>query len=175
MAAISSFKALLLFFSSTALFRQTQFAEFEYTIHDLAEKGVPLNAAKLKEIYRKLNQDYYGKDLYLDVEVDVEFFRIPHFYYNFYVYQYATGISAANALFERLMEEGEGALEDYLKFLSSGSSSYPVDLLERAGVDMKTKAPIEGLIRRFSNLVDQLEEQFPLDEKGDEGVSNKGK
>ena len=142
------------------LFRQTQFAEFEYALYDLAEKGVPLNAATLKETYRKLNQDYYGKDLYLDPEIDVEFLRIPHFYYNFYVYQYATGISAANALVQRLMKDGDKALKDYLKFLSSGSSRYPVDLLEMAGVDMKKKEPIEILINRFSSLVDEFEKEF---------------
>lgn len=142
------------------LFRQTQFAEFELTLHTLAEKGVPLNATTLKETYRKLNQDYYGKDLFLDPEIDVECLRIPHFYYNFYVYQYATGISAAYALVERLMKEGEKAQKDYLKFLSSGSSHYPVDLLEMAGVNMRENGPIEKLIKRFSSLVDEFEKEI---------------
>ena len=142
------------------LFRQTQFAEFELTLHTLAEKGVPLNATTLKETYRKLNQDYYGKGLFLDPEIDVECLRIPHFYYNFYVYQYATGISAAYALVERLMKEGEKAQKDYLKFLSSGSSHYPVDLLEMAGVNMRENDPIEKLIKRFSSLVDEFEKEI---------------
>lgn len=141
------------------LFRQTQFAEFELTLHDLAEKGVPLTAASLKTAYRRLNQDYYGKDLNIDPEIDVEFLRIPHFYYNFYVYQYATGISASYALVERLLEEGEAAQKDYLTFLSSGSSRYPVDLLETAGVNMRTATPIQKLIDRFSSLVDELEKE----------------
>ena len=141
------------------LFRQTQFAEFELTLHDLAEKGIPLTAASLKTAYRKLNQDYYGKDLHIDPEIDVEFLRIPHFYYNFYVYQYATGISASYALVERLIEEGEAAQKDYLTFLSSGSSRYPVDLLETAGVNMRTATPIQKLIDRFSSLVDELEKE----------------
>lgn len=142
------------------LFRQTQFAEFELMTHTLAEKGVPLTAASLKEIYRKLNEDYYGPDLVIDPEIEVEFLRIPHFYTSFYVYQYATGISAANALVERLMKEGDKAREDYLKFLSSGSSKYPVELLEIAGVNMRESAPIQTLIDRFSELVNEFEDEF---------------
>ena len=142
------------------LFRQTQFAEFELMTHTLAEKGVPLTAASLKEIYRKLNEDYYGPDLVIDPEIEVEFLRIPHFYTSFYVYQYATGISAANALVERLMKEGDKAREDYLKFLSSGSSKYPVELLEIAGVNMRESAPIQTLIDRFNELVNEFEDEF---------------
>ncbi|MCB1109497.1 MAG: oligoendopeptidase F [Chlamydiia bacterium] len=142
------------------LFRQTQFAEFEFTLHTYGERGIPLTAATLKEAYQQLNRDYYGKDFELDPEIGVEYLRIPHFYYNFYVYQYATGISAAYALVERLLEEGETARQDYLKFLSSGSSRYPVDLLEMAGVNMREKAPIERLIHRFSSLVEQLEKEI---------------
>ncbi|MGE3715514.1 MAG: oligoendopeptidase F [Simkaniaceae bacterium] len=144
----------------STLFRQTQFAEFELTLHTLAEKGIPLTATSLKAAYRKLNQDYYGPDLFIDPEIDVEFLRIPHFYYNFYVYQYATGISAAFALVERMMQEGEAAKKDYLQFLSSGSSRYPVDLLERAGVNMRENRPIKSLIDHFSSLVDRLEKEF---------------
>lgn len=142
------------------LFRQTQFAEFELMTHTLAEKGVPLTATTLKEIYRKLNEDYYGPDLMIDPEIEVEFLRIPHFYTSFYVYQYATGISAANALVERLVKEGDKAREAYLRFLSSGSSKYPVELLEVAGVNMRESAPIQTLIDRFSELVNQFEEEF---------------
>ncbi|MDN3509241.1 MAG: oligoendopeptidase F [Candidatus Neptunochlamydia sp.] len=142
------------------LFRQTQFAEFELLTHTLAEKGIPLTAASLKGIYRKLNEDYYGPDLVVDPEIEVEFLRIPHFYTGFYVYQYATGVSAANALIERLMKEGDEAREDYLKFLSSGSSKYPVELLEIAGVNMRESSPIQTLIDRFSELVNEFEEEF---------------
>lgn len=142
------------------LFRQTQFAEFELTMHEYGEKGIPLTAATLKEAYHQLNSAYYGKDFTNDQILDAECFRIPHFYYNFYVYQYATGISAANALVERLVSEGETAQKDYLNFLSSGSSRYPVDLLEMAGVNMREKEPIEKLIHRFSSLVDQFEKEI---------------
>ena len=144
------------------LFRQTQFAEFELALHTLAEKGVPLAAASLKETCRKLNRDYYGKDLYLDPEVDVECLRIPHFYYNFYVYQYAAGISAAYALVERLMKEGGSAQKEYLKFLGSGSSRYPIDLLELAGVNMRENGPVQRLIDYFSSLVDGFEKEMNL-------------
>jgi len=142
------------------LFRQTQFAEFELHLHTLAEKGVPLTATSLKTAYRKLNEDYYGPDLFIDPEIDVECLRIPHFYYNFYVYQYATGISAAYALVEHLMKEGEAARKDYLQFLSSGSSRYPVDLLKMAGVDMGESAPIQTLIDRFAALIEEFESEF---------------
>ncbi len=142
------------------LFRQVQFAEFELMIHTMGEKGIPLTAATLKEIYRKLNEDYYGPDLTIDPEIEVEFLRIPHFYSSFYVYQYATGISAANALVEKLMKEGGKARKNYLKFLSSGSSKYPVELLEIAGVNMRESGPIQMLIDRFEELVKEFEKEF---------------
>ena len=141
----------------STLFRQTQFAEFELRLHQLAEEGVPLTAATLKKEYRTLNRDYYGTELVIDPEIDVKCLRIPHFYYNFYVYQYATGISAAYALVEHLMKEGEKARIDYLKFLSSGSSLYPLELLQMAGVDMHKPDPIQTLIDRFGTLIDEFE------------------
>lgn len=141
----------------TTFFRQTLFAEFELYLHELAEKGIPLNPYTLKTAYRKLNQEYYGADLFLDLELDVEFLRIPHFYYNFYVYQYATGISAASYLVEHILKEGEIARDGYLQFLSSGSSNYPLELLEKTGVNMKRGEAVENLINRFSLLVDELE------------------
>lgn len=139
------------------LFRQTQFAEFELHLHNLAEEGVPLTAASLKLAYRTLNQSYYGPDLVLDPEVDVEFLRIPHFYYNFYVYQYATGVSAAYALALQVLEEGEKARDKYLTFLSSGSSAFPLDLLKIAGVNMSESKPIQKILNRFDSLVKELE------------------
>lgn len=142
------------------LFRQTQFAEFELIIHQLAEKGSPLTAATLKKIYRTLNEDYYGPDLTIDCEIEAEFLRIPHFYTRFYVYQYATGISAANALVEHVLKEGDQAQKAYLKFLSSGSSEYPLKLLEIAGVNMRNSEPIQILINRFRTLIDLLEKEF---------------
>lgn len=142
------------------LFRQTQFAEFELKIHEMGEKGIPLTAATLKQLYKQLNEDYYGSDLVIDPEIEGEFLRIPHFYSNFYVYQYATGISAAYALVEKLMKEGESARYSYLKFLSSGSSKYPVELLGIAGVNIEESGPIQTLIDRFGELVKQFEREF---------------
>lgn len=139
------------------LFRQTMFAEFELKLHSWAEKGVPLTPSLLKEEYRKLNIDYFGPDVHIDEECDIEWARIPHFYYDFYVYQYATGISAALALVEKIGKEGEKAREQYLKFLSSGCSEYPIDLLCLAGVDMRKKEPVEAAIDHFDRLVSELE------------------
>lgn len=137
-------------------FRQTMFAEFELYLHKLAEDHVPLTPGLLKEHYRQLNIDYFGPDVVADEEIDIEWARIPHFYYNFYVYQYATGISAAHALFEKVMREGEPARKAYLHFLSSGCSDYPLDILERAGVNMRQEAPIVSTIEQFDRLVKEL-------------------
>lgn len=142
----------------STLFRQTMFAEFELKIHELAEKGATLSAPSLKKLYHELNQDYYGKECVIDEEVSGEYLRIPHFYYNFYVYQYATGISAALTLVEKILREGSKARDAYLKFLSSGSSKYPIDLLKTAGVDMTTSEPVITLIKYFSTLVQDLKE-----------------
>ena len=139
------------------LLRQTLFAEFELKLHALAEKGVPLTPGLLKEEYRKLNHEYYGDEIVLDAEGDIEWARIPHFYYNFYVYQYATGISAAHALVEKVLTEGQSAKEQYLRFLSTGSSKYPIDALKVAGVDMRSTEAVSKAMRHFKTLVDQLE------------------
>lgn len=138
------------------LIRQTMFAEFELTIHKFSEQGIPLTPALLKTEYRKLNEDYFGPDVHVDEEVDIEWARIPHFYYNFYVYQYATGISAAHALVGLVLKGGEDARERYLTFLSSGCSRYPIDVLELAGVDMRTPQPVESAMRHFDELVTEL-------------------
>jgi oligoendopeptidase F len=138
------------------IFRQTLFAEFEWQIHKWAEQGPPLTPALLKEYYMQLNRDYYGPDLVLDKELEIEWARIPHFYYNFYVYQYATGLSAALALFEKAQGSAE-ARKRYLEFLSSGGSRYPLDLLSHAGVDMRSSAPVDAAMRRFSALLEELE------------------
>jgi len=137
-------------------FRQTMFAEFELTAHKLAEDNVPLTPGLLKETYRKLNADFFGPEVELDKEIEIEWGRIPHFYSNFYVYQYATGISAAHALFEKVTTEGESAKEAYLNFLSSGSSKYPLDLLQSAGVNMREEQPIEATLKQFDRLVQEL-------------------
>ncbi len=137
-------------------FRQTMFAEFELRLHEWAEQGIPLTPALLKQEYRKLNVEYYGPEVAIDEEVDIEWARIPHFYYNFYVYQYATGLSAAHMLIERVQKGGESARARYLTFLSSGSSDYPLELLKRGGVDMTQKEPIFALIDHFDELVSKL-------------------
>jgi oligoendopeptidase F len=138
------------------LFRQTMFAEFELMIHEFAEQEIPLTPKLLKEEYRKLNQKYFGPNVTIDEESDIEWARIPHFYYNFYVFQYATGISAALALADRVVGGGEKERNDYLSFLKGGSSLYPIDMLKRAGVDMRTAAPVKAAIGKFAALVDQL-------------------
>jgi oligoendopeptidase F len=144
----------------STLFRQTLFAEFELKIHQMCEKQIPITAQGLKELYLELNQQYYGDDLVLDPLLAYECLRIPHFYYNFYVYQYATGISCAYALAEKVLNQEEGALKAYLKFLSSGSSKFPLELLKEAGCDMTKEEPIIRLINRFDYLVDCLEKEF---------------
>lgn len=138
------------------LLRQTMFAEFELKVHSWAEQGIPLTPALLKKEYRKLNEEYFGPDISLDDELDIEWARIPHFYYNFYVYQYATGISAAHALVDKVLSGGEQARDKYLSFLSAGSSRYPLEVLHLAGVDMRTPEPVEAAMRHFDELVEEL-------------------
>ena len=140
------------------VFRQTMFAEFEKIIHEEVEKGIPLTPENLKEKYRQLNQIYYGPDIVLDQQIELEWARIPHFYYNFYVYKYATGFSAATALANKIMEEGTESLTKYLDFLKSGDKDYPINLLKKAGVDMTDPTPIEEAIGTFREYVDRLEE-----------------
>ena len=141
----------------TTLYRQTMFAEFERKAHELAESGETLTAESLKKLYYDLNLEYYGKDVTVDEEISVEWARIPHFYRHFYVYQYATGFSAAMALSERILKEGQPAVEDYLKFLSGGCSTDPVSLLKLAGVDMSTPQPVHAALELFGSLIDELE------------------
>ncbi|MCF7806781.1 MAG: oligoendopeptidase F [Simkaniaceae bacterium] len=138
------------------LFRQTMFAEFELKIHRLAEAHMPLTPDMMKKEYEALNRDYFGPSFAYDEELFYEFLRIPHFYSNFYVYQYATGISAAYALVERVLSGKVDAKNDYLQFLSSGRSDFPINLLKNAGVDMTTKEPVETLIKRFHELTKDL-------------------
>lgn len=139
----------------STIFRQTLFAEFELKIHEMVEQGQPLTPSLLNTIYSGLITEYYGASLAVDPELEAEWARIPHFYYNFYVYQYATGLSAAMALNEKAMQSTE-ARDKYLKFLSSGGSKYPLDLLKDAGVDMTSTAPIESALNRFHQLVKEL-------------------
>ncbi|KAG6559657.1 Oligoendopeptidase F [Candidatus Rhabdochlamydia oedothoracis] len=141
----------------STLIRQTMFAEFELYMHEKVDSSQVLTPAVLKNQYRKLNEEYFGKDFSLDAELDVECLRIPHFYYNFYVYQYATGISAAHALAEKVCSEETFAQEKYLRFLSAGSSKNPLDLLKEAGVDMRSTESVKIVMRSFDQLVTQLE------------------
>lgn len=142
----------------TTLYRQTMFAEFELMINEKVENGESLTAESLCEMYHKLNVDYYGEDLIVDSELDMEWARIPHFYYNYYVYQYATGFSAAIALSQRILNEGETAVKDYIGFLSGGCSTDPISLLKGAGVDMTTKKAVDDALKLFESLLDDMEE-----------------
>lgn len=144
------------------LFRQTMFAEFELKIHSLAESNTPLTPSLLKKEYLELNHRYFGKSTYVDEEIAIEWARIPHFYYNFYVYQYATGISAALALSEQVNQGGDADREAYLNFLKGGCSKFPIELLKMAGVDMTTTAPVEAAIQKFRMLVAELEKLLAI-------------
>ncbi|NNJ09741.1 oligoendopeptidase F [Chloroflexales bacterium ZM16-3] len=141
----------------TTIFRQTMFASFELDMHTRAEAGEPLTADGLSQRYFDLVGRYHGPAVTLDEEIAWEWARIPHFYYNYYVYQYATGLSAALALSRQIVDEGQPAIDRYLRFLSSGSSRSSIDLLRGAGVDMATTAPIQAAMDTFGGLLDQLE------------------
>ena len=140
------------------LYRQTMFAEFELIIGRHIGEGKTLTADLLCQEYKKLNEQYYGSDIIVDDEIAMEWARIPHFYYNYYVFQYATGYSAAIALSRRILKEGEPAVKDYLNFLSGGCSKSPIDLLKGAGVDMTTPEPINQALQLFDELLDEMEE-----------------
>lgn len=141
----------------TTVFRQTMFAEFEKIINEYLEAGGALTADYLCETYKKINELYYGPNMVVDDEIAMEWARIPHFYYNYYVFQYATGYSAAVALSQKVIEEGEPAVEKYINFLKSGSSDYPINVLKKAGVDMTTEEPVNNAMKLFSKLVDEMD------------------
>ena len=140
------------------IFRQTQFAEFEHFIHTEDAKGTPLTAEFLSNYYGDLNSKYYGPDVAKDPEIAYEWSRIPHFYYNYYVYQYATGFSAASALSAKILTEGPEALERYLAYLKAGNSDYPIEVMKKAGVDMTQPAYIEDAMKIFEQRLTELEE-----------------
>lgn len=142
----------------TTLYRQTMFAEFELKISEMVEAGQSLTEENLREIYRDLNKFYFGDDIVIDEEIAMEWARIPHFYYNFYVYQYATGYSAAIALSRRILSGGDKAANAYKEFLKGGCSKTPIELLRGAGVDMTTTEPIEEALKLFGELIDELDE-----------------
>jgi oligoendopeptidase F len=133
------------------------FAEFELNIGKMVAEGQTLTADVLCAEYRRLNEAYFGPDMVVDDEIALEWARIPHFYYNYYVFQYATGYSAAIALSRRILSEGEPAVKDYLNFLSGGCSKSPIDLLKGAGVDMTSPAPVEAALELFGTLLDEME------------------
>lgn len=141
----------------TTVYRQLLFAEFELEIHRRAERGEPLTPDVLSSLWRELNLRYYGPDVVVDPELDVEWARIPHFYSAFYVYQYATGLAASTALSRQILSEGAPAMTRYLEFLKSGSSDYPIELLRKAGVDMSAPAPLEATFALFAERLDELE------------------
>ena len=133
------------------------FAEFELKTAEMYDRGEALTAESLNALYRSLNELYFGEGVVIDSEIDLEWARIPHFYYNYYVYQYATGYSAAIALSQRILKEGKPAVEDYIgKFLKGGCSASPIDLLRGAGVDMSTPQPINDALALFGELIGRM-------------------
>ncbi len=146
------------------VFRQTMFAEFEQLIHEKAANGESLTPELLTKTYYDLNVKYFGEDLIIDEEIGLEWARIPHFYYNFYVYQYATGYSAAAALSKQILEEGEPAVTRYLEFLQAGSSDYPIEVLKHAGVDMTSPEPIEQALSVFEKALTEMEQLLDTQE-----------
>jgi len=141
----------------TTVFRQLMFAEFELYTHETLEQGIPLTAEDYNKAWQDLNVKYFGNEIIIDKEIDVEWSRIPHFYSDFYVYQYATGYAAASAFSKDILEGKEGTAEKYKGFLKAGGSDYPINILKNAGVDMTTNVPIEATIKRFNELLDMIE------------------
>ena len=139
------------------IYRQTMFAEFELMMGRMSEEGQTLTADALCEKYKALNALYFGPDMVNDEGIALEWARIPHFFYNYYVFQYATGFSAAVAIASRILEKGESAVADYKRFLSSGSSTDPISLLKIAGVDMSTPEPVNAALKLFGELLDEME------------------
>lgn len=141
----------------TTVFRQLMFAEFEKKTHEILEEGQALTAKEYSALWHDINVRYFGKDMIVDEEIDIEWARIPHFYRDFYVYQYATGYSAASAFAGDILKDNENGVKDFKKFLKSGGSDYPISILQNSGVDMLTSAPLEATMKRFNELLDMLE------------------
>jgi oligoendopeptidase F len=147
------------------LFRQTMFEEFERKTNEMAEKGIPLTADTLCETYIGLNREYFGADMVSDPLIAYEWCRIPHFYYNFYVYQYATSFAASVAIAHRILSEGDRAAAPYLEFLKSGCTDDPVSLLKTAGVDLSTGRPVDEAIAVFGEAVSEMEKLVEMEEQ----------
>ncbi|MBZ5200435.1 oligoendopeptidase F [Planomicrobium chinense] len=140
------------------VFRQTMFAEFEHLIHQMDQNGEALTADRLTEVYYELNKKYFGEEVAVDEEIGMEWARIPHFYYNYYVFQYATGLSAATALSKGILDEGQPAVDRYInEFLKAGSSDYPIEVLKKAGVDMTSPEPVAEACKVFEEKLNELE------------------
>jgi oligoendopeptidase F len=139
-------------------YTQVMFSEFELAIHEQVENGGALSADFMRQTYRNIYQKFWGPELVIGDIYDLGGMRIPHFYREYYVFQYATSYSAALAISQRIREKDKGALDAYLRFLQLGSSEYPVDILKQAGVDMSTPEPVNRTIDLFSKLVDQMEQ-----------------
>jgi oligoendopeptidase F len=144
----------------STLYRQTMFAEFEKITHELEENGIPLTVELLRAEYRKLLEKYFGPEMVLEETSDLEGLRIPHFYRAFYVYKYATGVSAALALAERVLSGGYKEKDDYFTFLKSGGSRFPIEALKAAGVDMSSPEPVNAACETFAHLVNELEKML---------------
>jgi oligoendopeptidase F len=144
------------------LYRQTMFAEFELKAHDFVEKGTPLTTELLRKTYRELLELYFGEEMHFEENSDMEGLRIPHFYSSFYVYKYATGISAALALAKRVTEGGEKEREDYFSFLKSGGSRYPIESLKIAGVNMESTEPVQAACDTFAKIIEELKKTLNL-------------
>ena len=140
------------------LFRQTMFAEFEMLTHSMAENGEILNSDVLCKVYRELNEKYFGPEMVIDEQIAYEWSRIPHFYTPFYVYQYATGFSAAMAISAKILEGDRKTIDGYFSFLSGGSSMHPIELLKLCGVDMSEPAPVENALKVFEGLLEEFEQ-----------------
>ena len=139
------------------LYRQTMFSEFELAANEMTQRGEGTTAEALCAMYKKLNEQYFGPEMNVDEEISLEWARIPHFYYDYYVYQYATGYAAAIALSRRILREGEAAVKDYLGFLSGGCSADPITLLRGAGVDMASPKPVEDATKLFDEMISEME------------------
>ena len=146
-------------FKST-IYRQTMFAEFEQDIYNSAEQDIPLTADFLSNKYYDLNKKYFGDNVIVDEEIKYEWSRIPHFYYNFYVYKYATGLSAACMIVDNILSGKENAVEDYKNFLKVGSTKNPIDSLKIAGVDLTKKEVIESALKMFDNTIEEFKELY---------------
>ncbi len=142
----------------TTLYRQTMFAEFELKLNEMTERGEGVTADNISQMYYDLNKLYFGEDIVVDDDIRLEWARIPHFYYDYYVYQYATGYSAAIALSRKILKEGKPAVDNYIKFLSGGCSASPIELLKIAGVDMSSPEPVNEALELFNSLIDELDE-----------------